>query len=115
MIKCSQKYIFLIALIGLLGFTVGCKHKKKTQQTAKVAVVADTLGKCRIDYKNGKSLTKHIKENELLYNWLFLKSNVTTLFEGEDKSFDAKVRVRKDSLMLITIELLTIDFGHLSY
>lgn len=72
---------------------------------------ADTLGKCRIDFKNAKSLSRHIRDNELKYDWLLLKSNVTTLFEGEDKSFDAKVRVRKDSLMLITIELLTIDFA----
>lgn len=105
------RYTFFIALIAFIGFTLSCKSKKKMQQKNVVVVEADTLGKCRIDYKNGKALTKYIKENELKYDWLFLKSNVTTLFEGEDKSFDAKVRLRKDSLMLITIELLTIDFA----
>lgn len=81
------------------------------QKDNTVVVNADTLGKCRIDFKNSKSLARHIRENELKYDWLMLKSNVTTLFEGEDKSFDARVRLRKDSLMLITIELLTIDFA----
>jgi hypothetical protein len=77
-----------------------------------IAVVdADTLGKCRLDFKNGKALTRYINENELKFEWLYLKSNVTTLFEKEDKSFDARVRVRKDSIMLITIELLSIDFA----
>lgn len=95
----------------LVCFTVGCKSKKKLKQKDVVVVNADTLGKCRIDFKNSKSLTKRIRENELKYDWLMLKSNVTTLFEGEDKSFDARVRLRKDSLMLITIELLTIDFA----
>lgn len=104
-------YSIIVLIISFVGFNVSCKSKKKLKQKETVVVNADTLGKCRIDFKNSKSLTKHIRENELKYDWLMLKSNVTTLFEGEDKSFDARVRLRKDSLMLITIELLTIDFA----
>ncbi len=104
------KYILFSSLIAFIGFTVSCKSKKKLKQKDPIVVNADTLGKCRIDFKNSRSLTKHIRENELKYDWLMLKSNVTTLFEGEDKSFDARVRLRKDSVMLITIELLSIDF-----
>jgi hypothetical protein len=104
-------HILLGSFLLIFAFT-GCKHKKKMQQKDKtVAINGDTLGKCRIDFKNAKALTRNIRENELKYDWLLLKSNVTTLFEGEDKSFDAKVRIRKDSLMLVTIELLTIDFA----
>jgi hypothetical protein len=107
----TVSHILLGSLLLLFAFT-GCKHKKKMQQKDKTAAVSgDTLGKCRIDFKNAKALTRNIRENELKYDWLLLKSNVTTLFEGEDKSFDAKVRIRKDSLMLVTIELLTIDFA----
>ncbi len=108
-----SKYILLISSIGVFAFNVSCKHKKKMQkQKEQTPVVdADTLGKCKLDFKNAKALSKYISENELKYNWLFLKSNVNTMFEGEDKSFDAKVRLRKDSLMLITIELLSIDFA----
>jgi hypothetical protein len=107
----TARHILSFTFISMLIFGLGCKHKKKMQQKDKTGTEVDSLGKCRIDFKNSKSLTKHIRENELKYDWLLLKSNVTTLFEGEDKSFDAKVRVRKDSLMLITIELLTIDFA----
>lgn len=113
MINLITRYTFSLILISVLSLTFACKHKKKMHnQKDKVAVVdADTLGKCRLDFKNSRALTKYISENELKYEWLYLKSNVTTLFEGEDKSFDAKVRIRKDSLMLITIELLSIDFA----
>jgi hypothetical protein len=107
-----SRHIYLFIVLSFLSFTIGCKHKKKLKQKDQVVIVdADTLGKCRLDFKNSKALTKYIAENELKYDWLFLKSNVNTLFEGEDKSFDAKVRLRKDSLMLITIELLSIDFA----
>lgn len=108
-----SKYFLLGSALCVFIFNAGCKHKKKMQKQKEQAVVvnADTLGKCRLDFKNAKALSKYITENELKYNWLFLKSNVNTMFEGEDKSFDAKVRLRKDSLMLITIELLSIDFA----
>ncbi len=107
---------FNISAIFILMFALaqtGCKHRKKLSQQKEVigAQSIDSLGKCRLDFKNSKALTKYIAENELKYTWLFLKSNVNTLFEGEDKSFDAKVRLKKDSLMLITIELLSIDFA----
>jgi hypothetical protein len=113
MINLIQKNILVLAAMVIFVSSYGCKHKKKMQkQKDQVVVVdADTLGKCRLDFKNSKALTRYIRENEVKYNWLFLKSNVTTMFEGEDKSFDAKVRLRKDSLMLITIELLSIDFA----
>ncbi len=90
-----------------------CKHKKKILKTENFPISSSdsTNNKCRLDFKSSKTLTKHVKENELKYNWLFLKANVNTLFEGEDKGFDAKVKLKKDSIMLITIELLTIDFA----
>jgi hypothetical protein len=113
MINLIQKNILVLSAMVIFVSSYGCKYKKKMQkQKDQVVVVdADTLGKCRLDFKNSKALTRYIRENEVKYNWLFLKSNVTTMFEGEDKSFDAKVRLRKDSLMLITIELLSIDFA----
>ena len=113
MINLIQKNIFVLAVLVMFTSIYGCKHKNKMQKQKDqvVAVDVDTLGKCRLDFKNSKALTRYIRENEVKYNWLFLKSNVTTMFEGEDKSFDAKVRLRKDSLMLITIELLSIDFA----
>ena len=113
MINLIQKNIFVLAVLVMFTSIYGSKHKNKMQKQKDqvVAVDVDTLGKCRLDFKNSKALTRYIRENEVKYNWLFLKSNVTTMFEGEDKSFDAKVRLRKDSLMLITIELLSIDFA----
>lgn len=111
MIKPLQ--IYICTLLMLFSVFSGCKHRKKLSQPKEVVTSepADTLGKCRLDFKNSRALTKYISDNELKYTWLYLKSNVNTMFEGEDKSFDAKVRLKKDSLMLITIELLSIDFA----
>ncbi len=105
--------LIFILLAPALVLIESCKHRKKITKVQEVKTASeDTLtGKCKLDYKNAKALTRYMHENEFKFEWLFMKSNVTTKFEGEDKNFDAKVRVRKDSVMLVTIELLTIDFA----
>ena len=108
------KYTFFTALIAFIGFTLSCKSKKKMQQKNVVTVEVDTLGKCRIDYKNGKALTKYIKENELKYDWLFLKSNVTTLFEKEDK-IAVEIKNQNWGLMPSFIELTDKDLDAIYY
>ncbi|MCB0410442.1 MAG: DUF4292 domain-containing protein, partial [Flavobacteriales bacterium] len=86
--------------------------KKLAKPTVIIDNTDDTLNsKCKLDFKNAKTLTRLILENELKYDWLYVKSKVNTIFENEDKTFDAKVRLRKDSLMLVTIELLSINFA----
>ena len=112
-LKITAFFKVCMCFLVTLFLSYSCKHKKKIikTETTPIVVADTTANKCRLDFKSSKTLTKHVKENELQYNWLYLKSNVTTLFEGEDKSFDAKVKLRKDSIMLITLELLSIDFA----
>jgi len=105
--------VFAVLCVFLIFTTSSCKSRKKTTKAAEQQKLpVDTLsGKCKLDYKNARALMRYMGEGEFKFEWLFMKSNVTTMFEGEDKSFDAKVRVRKDSIILVTIELLTIDFA----
>ncbi len=111
----SNLFIKIVLVISLFSVVTApsCKHKKKTITTSEAKDTGtDTLNlKCKLDYKNSKALIRYMKENEFKFDWLYVKSNVNTIFENEDKTFDAKVRLKKDSIMLITIELLTIDFA----
>lgn len=111
MLKNNIYSLLLLCAIILSGSA--CKHKKKLEKPVIIVDGAnDTLDiKCKLDFKNSKSLTRHLSDAELKYDWLYVKSKVNTIFENEDKTFDAKVRLRKDSLMLVTIELLSIDFA----
>lgn len=86
----------------------GCKTKRKIQKEKNdVAANIDTTGdRCRLDFKNSKALTKYIKENELNYSWIYAKANVESLIDGKEESFDIKVRIKKDSAMLVSIQYL---------
>ncbi len=88
-------------------FNVSCKHKKKIQKTQTEVVITDTLaGRCKLDFKNSKALSKYVKENEFDFVWVMAKANVETLIDGKEENFDIRVNIRKDSAMLITIQYL---------
>jgi len=94
---------------------MSCKSKKHTQQTHTNPVqVEDTIGKCRLGYKTAKALSKHIKENELAYNWIYAKADVQTLIDGEDHNLDIRVKGKKDSAIWISIQAVgLIDIAKL--
>ncbi|MDP1801437.1 MAG: DUF4292 domain-containing protein [Bacteroidota bacterium] len=99
--------IFSFVLLLLCLFSVSCKQKKKIQRTQTEVIVSDTLaGRCRLDFKSAKTLSRNVKENEFSFIWLTAKANVETLIDGKEESFDIKVNIRKDSAMLITIQYL---------
>jgi hypothetical protein len=108
--KPVRKELFYFAgIFILLSVLASCHHKKKMQKTETRAVPTDTVsGKCRLDFKNSKALIKYIKENEFNYTWVYAKANVESNIDGKEESFDIRVRIRRDSAMLITIQALSL-------
>jgi hypothetical protein len=94
---------------------LSCKSKKHIQQTANNTVqTEDTLGKCRLIFKTSKVLSKHIKEHELAYNWIYAKADVATTIDGEDHNLDVRIKGRKDSAIWISIQAVgLIDIAKL--
>ncbi len=108
MIKLLIKSFFLMAITFMVLFIISsCKHKKKIVKTENNQTVTDTLaGKCRLDFKSAKTLTKHVKENEFDYKWVYAKANVESLVDGKSENFDIKVKIRKDSVIWVEIEVI---------
>jgi len=104
-LKCSLALVYALVLTLALG---SCKNKKKTTKTeAPVIATEDTLNnRCRLDYKSARTLSKHAKENEFLFDWVTAKANVESLVDEKEESFDIKVNIRKDSAMLVSIHYL---------
>jgi hypothetical protein len=106
MTKLSLKHIpFFLFLIISFTFSFSCKNKKKLKKAEEVVVAPeDTLGKCRLDYKNAKALSRYIKENEFKFEWVSAKANVESNVDNKEESFDIRVKMRKDSAMLVSIQ-----------
>lgn len=108
MIK-KNLYKFL-ALTGLVFFSancfVGCKTKKNIVKTENV-IINDTLtGPCRLNFKTAKTLTKQIKENSFDFTWIYAKANTEVKIDSEEHSLDIKIRGKKDSAILISIQFV---------
>jgi hypothetical protein len=111
MIRILSKIKDVILVVLLLLSLTYCKHKKVTQTTPTTIVeskpIEDTTNsKCRLDYKNSKALIKYLKENELKFDWISAKANVETLIDEKGENFDIKVKIRRDSAMLVSIQYL---------
>lgn len=92
---------------------LSCKSKKHIQQNT-VHQTEDTIGRCRLLFKTAKSLSKHIKENELNYKWLYAKADVEVSIDGEDHNLDVRIKGRRDSAIWISIQAVgLIDIAKL--
>ncbi|PBQ32061.1 hypothetical protein CNR22_09860 [Sphingobacteriaceae bacterium] len=108
------KYISILVCTSILILVItSCKSKKKLQTVeAPVVVTEDTSNiKCRLDYKNARALSRYVKENEFKFEWINAKANVESNVDGNEESFDVRVKCKKDSAIFITIEKLSIDIA----
>lgn len=113
MIKKQAISVLFFCMFIMIIFMLSCKSKKHTQQTAATQSL-DTAGKCRLNFKLAKSLSKHIKEAELKYNWLNAKADAEVNIDGEDHKLDVRVKIKKDSAIWISIQAVgLIDIAKL--
>jgi hypothetical protein len=103
-----RKLIIYISVLVALLFFASCRHKKNLAKQP-VTVVDTTSEKCRMDFKNGKALSRRMNENELDYIYASAKFNCELTMDGEENSFNVTVRTRKDSVIWMSISKLGID------
>jgi len=102
------KLFIRILILSLPVIFISCKPKKHLAKKP-ITVVDTTSEKCRMDFKNGKALSKRMNENELDYTYASAKFNCELTLDGEEHSFNVTVRTRKDSVIWMSISKLGID------
>ncbi len=106
---------FFILSISLIAMFIGsCKTKKHTQVTADNQITDTLQDKCRLQFKTAKNLSRHIKDNELKFDWINAKADVEVDIDDDNNKLDVKVRGRKDSAIWISIQAVgLIDIAKL--
>ena len=110
----SRFHLKGVFFISLLFVTVlfSCKTPKKIQKgnAAITRPATDSADeKCRLDYKNGKTLVKMMKMHELDFNTFSGKLNCELNSGEEESSFNISVRCRRDSAIWFNISKMGID------
>jgi hypothetical protein len=104
LLKYSFPTIIVLSFFAMLLIT-SCKSRKQIQKTPEVAMDS---GRCRLDFKSAKTLTKNLKDNAFTYDWIYAKANVESKVDSEENTFDIRVRIKRDSAILITIQALSM-------
>ena len=104
---------FIVAFSLILSFGA-CKSKKKSKTTTPEIttqiVIDSSYEKCKMDFKNGKSISRLMKEKELDFNTISGRFTCKMGNEEEDENtFQVSVRCRKDSAIWMNISKLNVD------
>ncbi len=97
----SGSSIHLVIVVSLFLFTFSsCKNQKK---------IILNNGKCILDYKNARTLTTNLKANEFQFERLNAKLNVESLIDSSSNSFTVNLRMRRDSVIWMSISKFGIE------
>jgi hypothetical protein len=87
-------------MFAMSSLLFSCKTKQK---------ITLNNGKCILDYKNAKTLTAKLKANEFRFNKLNAKLSVESLIDSTTNSFSINLRMRKDSVIWMSISKFGIE------
>lgn len=91
-----------LLLLVLLGSS--CKSSKK---------IVLNNGKCLLDFKNARTLATQVKSNEFCLDRINAKLSVDALIDSSSNSFTINLRMKKDSIIWMSISKLGIEGARL--
>lgn len=103
--KISNVLVFIFLLINFIILFNACKTKKSILKTDKVTT-NDTAEKCRLDIKSTKHLIEKMQQHTFNYEWIYARAETKLVIDSEDTDVDIKIRSKKDSAILITVEAI---------
>lgn len=86
-----------LAFACLITIASSCRYRKGLPIKPKEEI------KPLVDNRPALQLVKKQHDNELQFTWLSAKASIETEANGENQSFDATIRIRKDSAIWISI------------
>ena len=117
-IACNKKTNFIFLKLTFLSVSVllfsNCHSRKKTNSTTQpvheISVTDTSYERCKMDYKNGKAISKLMKENEFVFSTLSGRLTCKMNNENEDENtFHVSIRCRKDSAIWMNISKMNVD------
>ena len=96
--RLTAKPVVLLCLC--IFFLSACKTQKP---------ITLNNGKCILDFKNARTLTTNLKAREFKFEKLNAKMSVEATIDSADNSFTVSLRMRKDSMIWMSISKLGIE------
>jgi DNA-dependent RNA polymerase auxiliary subunit epsilon len=103
--KILFQYIIFLILIFIALYS--CKTKKGTVKQTNIEKT-DTTEKCKLNIKSTKHLIEQLQKNTFNYEWIYAKAETKLVIDSEETDVDIKIRSKKDSAILITVEAINL-------
>lgn len=105
------KLTFFSVIVILFSNCHARKKTKTTIQPVQEITATDTsYERCKMDFKNGKTISKFMKENELNFSTLSGRLSCKMNNENDDENtFQVSIRCRKDSAIWMNISKMNVD------
>lgn len=104
-----NSYLKFLSISILVSWTTlqSCKTKKNLPSIPPVATI-DSTEKCKLDIKSTKYLIEKMQKNTFDYQWLYARAETKLVIDSEYTEVDIKIRSKKDSALLITVEAINL-------
>lgn len=96
----EQKTLFVFLLFLSLFVLGSCKHQQK---------IVLNSGKCILNFKNARTLTSNLKASEFQFDRFNAKLGVEAMIDSTSESFTVALRIKKDSIIWMSISKLGIE------
>ncbi len=96
----DTSFLYLFGMLFILSILSSCKNQQQ---------IALNNGKCFLELKSSRVLTKNLKENEFKFDRLNAKLNVESTIDSSSNSFTVTMRLKKDSVLWLSISKLGIE------
>ncbi len=99
------KSIFSFTII--IGIFYAC-HTRKQIPPSVGTTKTDSAEKCKLKISSVKHLVEKMQKNIFNYDWIYAKAETKLVIDSEDTDVDIKIRSKKDSAILITVEAINL-------
>src|SRR3989344_6970993 len=96
-IKHPLRVVWALLFVSLL--LSSCKSRQK---------ITLNNGRCILDFKNARTLTSHLKEKEFKFDRLNAKLSVDAEIDSTSASFTVTLRMKRDSVIWMSLSKLGI-------
>lgn len=107
----NRIHLYILWIILSLAFIIllpsSCKTKKQVAKPD-ISRVSDTIEKCKLSIKNTRHLIEQLHTHIFDYEWIYTRAQTKLVIDSENTDVDIKIRARKDSAILITIEAINL-------
>lgn len=103
--RVHQSIFVFLSFFLFIFFIYSCKTQKNITKAPSIPA-ADSTEPCARTIKSTKHLIEKMQQHTFNYEWIYARAQTKLIIDSEDTEVDIKIRSKRDSALLITVEAI---------